>query len=51
LLVFSGGNENDYKITSFLVDDVNNDDINDLIIGIDCLTEDGLEKTIIARAI
>lgn len=41
----------DFKITSFLVDDINNDDLNDLLLGVDVTTEDGQEKTVIIRAI
>lgn len=33
------------------MDDVNNDEVRDLIIGIDYVTEDGTEKTVIVRAI
>lgn len=49
LYMFAG--DSDYKITSFIVDDINNDDLNDIIIGIDISQEDGTEKTVIVRAI
>lgn len=45
------GEQNDIKISSFIVDDVNNDDQYDLIISLDVITDDGAEKTVIVRAI
>ena len=42
----------DYKISSFLVDDINNDDSNDLIISIDIFGKDtNNDKTMIIRGI
>jgi hypothetical protein len=42
----------DGKITSFLVDDINNDEMNDIIICIDIDSEDGSgEKTVIIKAL
>lgn len=42
----------DYHISSFLVDDLNNDDLNDLLIGIDYTNPtDGTNKTILIRAL
>ena len=48
IILFAG--QVDYKISSFIVDDVNNDDVRDLIIGLD-VVEDGMPKTVIIRAI
>jgi hypothetical protein len=45
------GEQNDIRISSFIVDDVNNDDQYDLIISLDVQLEDGGEKTVIVRAI
>jgi hypothetical protein len=42
----------DWKISSFLVDDINNDEMNDLIVCIDIDSEDGSgEKTVIIKAL
>lgn len=42
--------ESDYRISSFIIDDLNNDDVRDLLVGVDYVTEDGTEKTAILRA-
>lgn len=34
-----------------MVDDINNDEFNDIIVGIDIFAKDGSEKTIIVRGI
>lgn len=39
------------RIGSFLVDDINNDDVYDLIISLDIMLEDGGEKSVILRAV
>ena len=44
------GETPDLRISSFLVDDVNNDDQYDLIMSLDVFSEDGSEKTVILRA-
>ena len=41
----------EFKISSFLVDDINGDELNDLVITIDIPMEDGSEKTIIVKAL
>lgn len=41
----------DYRISSFIVDDLNNDDLNDLLIGVDLTNADGSVRTIIIRAL
>ena len=38
------------NISSFLVDDVNNDDLNDIIISVDVIGDDGVEKTVVIKA-
>ena len=49
MMLFSG-ELGEFKISSFIVDDINNDDTYDLIISVDIQTEDGFEKTVIVRA-
>lgn len=44
------GEQGDVRISSFLVDDINNDEIYDLVISLDITLEDGGEKTVILRA-
>ena len=50
LQMFAGEIGADYKISSYVVDDINNDEMYDLIIGLDVNMDDGSEKTVIIRA-
>lgn len=43
--------EVDQKISSFVIDDLNNDELLDIIIGVDIIYEDGSEKSTIIKAI
>eukprot|EP00347_Sterkiella_histriomuscorum_P023392 403334809 len=45
------GEQGDMRISSFLVDDINNDEVYDLVISLDITLEDGGEKTVILRAV
>jgi len=38
------------RISSFIVDDLNNDELLDLVISLDISYDDGGEKTVILRA-
>jgi len=44
------GEQGDMRISSFIVDDLNNDELLDLVISLDIAYDDGGEKTVILRA-